>query len=114
MARLYANENYPYAVVEGLRQLGHDVVTTQELGNAGQSIPDEDVLSTAVQMQRAVITHNRRDFIRLHRQGQNHYGIVVCTPDTDFVGLANRVHKALTDLGEIRGQLIRVYRPQKT
>lgn len=113
MARLYANENFPLAVVEVLRRLGHDVVTTQELGNAGQSISDDDVLATAVQMNRAVITHNRRDFIRRHQRRLNHCGIIVRTTDKDFVGLAHRVHKALTDLGEIQGQLVRVNRPQK-
>lgn len=28
MARLYANENFPYAVVRELRALGHDVLTS--------------------------------------------------------------------------------------
>ena len=35
MARLYANENFPYQVVIALRALGHDVLTVQEAGNAG-------------------------------------------------------------------------------
>ncbi len=30
MARLYADEDFPFPVVERLRQLGHDVVTTFE------------------------------------------------------------------------------------
>jgi hypothetical protein len=30
MARLYADEQYPYPVVEFLRALGHDVLTVQE------------------------------------------------------------------------------------
>jgi hypothetical protein len=32
MARLYADEQYPYPVVEFLRALGHDVLTVQEAG----------------------------------------------------------------------------------
>ncbi|HQY93633.1 MAG: DUF5615 family PIN-like protein [Caldilinea sp.] len=35
MARLYANENFPYAVVQELRRLGNDVLTVAEAGNAG-------------------------------------------------------------------------------
>ncbi len=35
MARIYANENFPLPVVEELRRLGHDVVTSLESGNAG-------------------------------------------------------------------------------
>ncbi len=34
MARLYANENFPRQVVIILRDLGHDVLTVQEAGNA--------------------------------------------------------------------------------
>ena len=30
MARLYANENFPLPVVNELRRLGHDVLTTQD------------------------------------------------------------------------------------
>jgi hypothetical protein len=47
MARLFANENFPLAVVRELRSLGHDVLTVVEAGNAGQRIPDEAVLAYA-------------------------------------------------------------------
>jgi len=30
MAKFYANENFPLPVVEELRRLGHDVLTTYE------------------------------------------------------------------------------------
>jgi hypothetical protein len=45
MARLYADEGFPKPIVEELRKLGHDVVTAQEAGKAGQRIPDADVLA---------------------------------------------------------------------
>lgn len=32
MARLYADEDFDYPVVEELRQLGHDVLTVPEAG----------------------------------------------------------------------------------
>ncbi|MEP0886249.1 DUF5615 family PIN-like protein [Trichocoleus sp. ST-U3] len=47
MARLYADEQYPYPVVEFLRALGHDVLTVQEAGRANQGIPEPDVLAFA-------------------------------------------------------------------
>ncbi|MDO8368852.1 MAG: DUF5615 family PIN-like protein [Saprospiraceae bacterium] len=47
MARIYANENFYYAVVEILQQLGHDVLTTKAAGNANKAIPDEEVLNFA-------------------------------------------------------------------
>jgi Domain of unknown function (DUF5615) len=46
MARLYADEQYPYPVVEYLRILGHDVLTVQEAGQANQKISDPDVLGS--------------------------------------------------------------------
>jgi hypothetical protein len=45
--------------VELLRNLGHDVLTVQEAGNANQRIPDEQVLAFAVSQERAILTINR-------------------------------------------------------
>jgi hypothetical protein len=64
VARLYANENFPLPVVEELRRLGHDGLTTLEAGRAEQAIPDEAVLAFAVAEGRAVVTINRRHFVR--------------------------------------------------
>lgn len=110
MASFYANENFPRRTVEALRALGHDVLTTQEAGNAGQAIPDHDVLDFATRAGRAVLTLNRRDFIRLHMRGLVHAGIVVCTEDTDTTAQARRVHESVTSLPVLAGQLVRVNR----
>jgi hypothetical protein len=112
MAMLYANENYPLPVVKEPRRMGHDVVTTQDLAMAGLSIPDDQVLQTAINMGRAVLTHNRLDFIRLHRLRTDHFGIVVCTLDNNFPALASRIHDKLAEAGAIDGQLIRINRPR--
>ena len=56
MARLYADEQYPKRVVELLRNLGHDVLTVQEAGNANQKIPDEKVLAFALSIDCAILT----------------------------------------------------------
>ena len=71
MARLYANENFPLPVVEALRRLGHDVLTIEDSGKGGQRLPDEEVLDYAIGETRALLTLNRKHFIRLHetRQG---------------------------------------------
>ena len=63
MARLYSNENFPLPVVEELRGLGHDVMTTQETGQAGRALPDETVLAFAHDEGRALLTLNRKHFI---------------------------------------------------
>src|SRR5579862_8183764 len=109
MARLYANENYSLPAVVELRHLGHDVLTIQETGKGNLSVLDDEVLAFAVAEQRAVLTFNRKHFIRLHNQNASHHGIVICTFDPDFVGLATRVHAAVSTLESLSGKIIRIY-----
>lgn len=111
MARLYADENFPRPVAEELRRLGHDVLTSRETGQAGQRVPDEQVLAFAVGLGRAVLTINRKDFFQLHRQQLTHSGIIACTFDPDFAGQGARIHAAIGSQAQLDGQLIRVNRP---
>jgi hypothetical protein len=113
VARLYANENFPLPVVEELRRLGHDGLTIQEIGKAGQAVPDEEVLAFAINDHRAVLTLNRKHFIRLHLAQPSHSGIIVCKVDPDFVGQAGRIHAAIHSQMQLDGELIRVNRPAK-
>lgn len=108
---LYADENFPLRVVEELRRLGHDVLTALEDGRANQSITDRELLARATEINRALLTLNRLDFKRLHGQMPNHAGIIICTEDPDRIGQAQRVAASIAEAGELRGQLIRVYRP---
>ncbi len=110
MARLFADEDFDYAVVQQLRALGHDVRTVQEAGKTGEA--DAGVLSFAVANGRAVITHNRRHFVNLHRRGGKHSGIIVCTRDSDAIALAGRVHQSIAKLASLDDQLIRINRPR--
>lgn len=112
MAQLYGNENFPLPVVEELRRLGHDVLTIHEMGKGGQSVSDEAVLNFAIEKGRAVLTINRKHFIRLHHAQPRHAGIIVCTFDPDFAGQAHRIHTAIEQQPSLFGQLIRVNRPQ--
>ena len=77
MADCYANENFPLPVVEALRELGHNLLTTYESGKAGQAISDEDILAFATSESRIMLTLNRRHFIRLHQATPDHGGIIV-------------------------------------
>lgn len=113
MAELYANENFPLPAVEELRQLGHDVLTVHEVGQAGQSVPDEHVLAFASAKGRALVTLNRKHFIRLHNVNPEHAGIIVCSFDLDFIGQAHRIHAAIESKAELSGELIRVDRPAR-
>ncbi len=111
MARLYANENFPLPVVEELQRLGHDVLTVHAAGQAGMAVTDEAVLRFARAQGRAVLTFNRRHFIRLHALSSDHSGIVVCTVDADALALAQRIHLAISTPADLSGRLVRVNRP---
>jgi predicted nuclease of predicted toxin-antitoxin system len=105
---LYADEDFALPVVKTLRQLGHDVITVQADGRT--SAPDPDVLARAANLGRIVLTYNRRDFERLHRQGAAHCGIVAIKRDGNFPALAARIHAALA--GRSPGRwCVRVNRP---
>jgi len=113
MARLYADENFPQPPVERLRELGHDVQTVQEAGKAQQKLPDEAVLADASADGRAVVTLNRKDFRYRHTANPDHEGIIACSEDLGFVGLADRIHEAIEALPKLSGQFIRIVRPQR-
>ena len=110
MARLFADENFPFPVVEALRRMGHDVVTVFDVGKAGQALTDTAILQLAGADQRAVVTLNRRHFVRLHAAEPNHPGIIVCSLDLDFEGQATRIGQAVAPHEAVVGQLIRVNR----
>ncbi len=111
MARFYADENFPQPVIEHLRKLNHDVLTTLESGKAGQKIPDEQVLLFSTEDNRILLTLNRKHFIRLHTEHPEHAGIVVCTFDADFEGQAQRIHTTISEHTDWAGQLVRINRP---
>jgi hypothetical protein len=107
---LYADEDLPLPVAEALRGLGHDVLTAQE--DNRQAVSDLDILTRAHALGRALLTHNRRDFQRLHRQGIAHRAILSATQDPgNHPALAARIHAALAGLSPGRWCL-RVNRPQ--
>ena len=108
MFRFYANENLTFELVELLRQQGYEVLTSLEAGNANQRIPDDQVLRTATADNRAVLTFNRDDFLRLHRSGVNHSGIIICKYDSDLSGLSQALHDYLMTQEILQNCLLRV------
>ena len=113
MARLYANENFPFPVVEELRRLGHDVATVQETGKAEQAWPDDEVLAFAANSGRILLTINRKHFIRPHSQGAQHTGMFACTLDPDFIAQAKRTDAALSADDNWHMRLVRINRPNR-
>jgi hypothetical protein len=83
-----------------------------DAGKAGHALTDKAILELAAADQRAVVTLNRRHFVRLHGAEPNHAGIIVCSFDLDFDGQAARVDQAIATQASTVGRLIRVNRPQ--
>jgi hypothetical protein len=111
MAHLLADENFPRPVTAELRRRGHDVIDMEQLGLTDRSISDAEVLDIAARDGRTVLTLDRRDFARLHRDNGQHGGIVACTLDLDFIALATRIDVALSSRGRLDGHFISVIRP---
>jgi predicted nuclease of predicted toxin-antitoxin system len=111
MIKIYSNENFPFGVVERLREMQYDVLTTKDAGKSGEGIPDEEVLRFAIQEERALITLNRKDFIQLHKVIPNHWGIIVCTVNHDLDYLAQKIDSELDSRNQdVKGLLLRVYK----
>ncbi|MCC3438089.1 MULTISPECIES: DUF5615 family PIN-like protein [unclassified Microcoleus] len=68
----------------------------------------------AVTNERAVLTLNRIDFIRLHASQPNHAGIIVCKDDQqDRQRMATRISEAISNVETLTGRLLRVNRPSR-
>jgi len=110
MAKLFADEDFSLPVVEELRRFGHDVLTVQEAGQGNRGAKDSEILASAIQEGRVVLSFNRRHFIRLHQQSAIHKGIIVCTRDDDVNALARRIHQAIENSASLENQLLRINR----
>lgn len=111
MAAIYSNENIPLGLVEALRVLGHDVLTSYDAGKANQRVPDGEVLRFATEQGRCVLTFNRRDFRHLHHSvSGRHAGIIACTVDANYASQAQRIHDAIQGFAHLAGEHIRVNR----
>lgn len=106
--RLYSNENFPIAMVEHLRSLDCDVLTSYDADRANQGIPDDEVLRFATEQNRAVITFNRDDFVALHSRGDRHAGIIVCKDNRDYLGQVTILHAYLQEIDLLCDRLIRI------
>lgn len=106
---LYLDEDVSVLVAELLRARGFGVQTTQEAGQTGTA--DDEQLSYAVSQRRALLTHNRDDFVRLAQgyfaDGRSHHGIIIAVrrPPHEIVRrLLVILNQATSD--EVENQLI--------
>jgi predicted nuclease of predicted toxin-antitoxin system len=90
--RFHLDENVDAAIADGLRRREIDVTTTPEVKLLGVS--DEEQVAFALPQGRVIFTHDA-DFLRLHRQGVEHAGIVYC-------------HQGRKSIGEMVKSLVRI------
>lgn len=77
--KFYLDEDVPVSFSQALLNRGVNISTTQETDNVGNT--DIQQLKFANQKKRVIITHNKRDFIKLHKEflesNRQHCGIIV-------------------------------------
>ncbi len=110
MIKLYADEQFLLAVVKLLREMNYDIIRVQDVGKAGLKIPDLEVLQFATTENRAILTLNRTDFIKLHYNYPNHAGIIICRDDRNWQRMANKIHQEISSFNSLTGKLIRINR----
>lgn len=108
---LYFDEDVSVVVAAILAARGFSVVTVRDRQRFGRS--DSEQLAYAAGSTSVLITHNRVDFERLHREwleaGKSHAGIIIARRRSPGE-LAARVGRLLSRLGgeELRNQLFYV------
>jgi predicted nuclease of predicted toxin-antitoxin system len=94
---LLLDEDVRPVLGEILRHRGYDVVHVLELERTGKT--DTEQLAHAIGQQRAILTHNIKDFIILDREyrrnGKEHFGILL----SDQVAMRELLRRALRFLG---------------
>jgi predicted nuclease of predicted toxin-antitoxin system len=96
--RLHLDEHVNPAIADGLRRRGIDVTTTADAGLLGAD--DTDHLAHAVRQCRVIFT-NDSDFIILHDNGAQHFGIAYCRLQSRSVGQIIRTLELIWDILEI-------------
>jgi len=95
--RLLLDEDVRPILGEILRHRGYDVIHVLELERTGKT--DAEQLQYAISQQRAILTHNVRDFIILDRQyrqnGKEHFGILL----SDQIPMRELLQRSLRFLG---------------
>lgn len=90
---VYCEEDVHGAVLRGLRRIGADATSAPAEGNLG--LDDEAQLLWATTAGRVLLTHNVRDFPRIHYEfaarGESHGGIVVARRDLSIGEIIRRV-----------------------
>lgn len=106
--KFYADENFSFLLVRELRRLGHDILTMTEDGKAGQGLSDPQVLELAIALDRSVLTFNRKDFLALHHDREQHCGLLLCKDDRNRPEQAQVLHQYLLKQTTLHDRCLRI------
>ncbi len=112
MKLLMDEDSQSNVLVRLLSVQGHDVETVTQVGIAG--IDDASVLAYAHSTERVLLTRNGRDFLALHQQDSQHWGILIEYQDTDlsknmtYQQIAAAIRKIEDSNGNLRGEAVSI------
>jgi hypothetical protein len=108
--RLYFDEDADARLAEALRRRGFNVETTASARRL--RMPDEAQLTYAASQQRALVTHNVKDFPRIHAEwlaaGREHWGIILLIGQPSIGAWLRRMERLLSRVSaaEWRSRLV--------
>lgn len=106
--KLFLNEHLSPRLSTQLRKHGFDAASSQEAKRLSDT--DDEQLEFAVSEQRALVTFNAGDFVRLHErylaEGKDHWGIILSTEESISV-LLHRLLRLLNSISadELKNQI---------
>ena len=94
---LYLNENIPVQIINHFSRLGIKSIHTHQVENNG--ISDEAQLIYAAKNKYILVTHNRKHFLKLHKEwmseSKKHYGIITIGQKGSNQKIAERIYNYL-------------------
>ena len=111
MTRLFADENIPPRIVQGLQNHGVDIITTTDAQLDNRKTSDPDILAYASGVGRAVITFDRGDYKKLHQQSNAHSGIILLKQNMPLPMLIEKVAALALSQADLSGKVHRVIQP---
>jgi predicted nuclease of predicted toxin-antitoxin system len=94
--KIYLNENLSWKIAKAMSEYGYDVVSSYDIGMNAKD--DETQFAFAVSEERAVLTNNFGDFVRLCGEyasaEKDHYGVIFTTKCTNWM-VIKRLRKLL-------------------
>ena len=104
--KIYLDEDVRPIIADILKERGYEVISTIEAKMMGKT--DVEQIEFAVKNEMAILTHNIKDFVQLHkRYHKKHYGIIL----SEQIPLKNLLRRILTflsktDAKDVKGEII--------